>query len=461
MKFYIFLLFTALCVSLVYADQLYTVLNISDIAQDSEIVPLTGTCINNSCDVSGHGMPTAEGSRAKPFMYVHEKNALINLGNLNGNFTDGYGGNGYAINNAGYITGRNSMVDYAFDYGSFLYADLNGNAAVNAGEMIVIDSEDTAVGGVGINENNQIIGISSDPVFGGWLWTDSNENMAADAGEKVYFQEFFPNGINDNGDMAMVNGSESWIWVDADQSGTYEESEKQMMPVPVEGYFDETVQMQITIDEISARYINNSGGVCGAAKNFLGKTNVFYWEDANENGIVEKNEYYLFGTALTTTHVRNMNNHGHLVGSSYIWPTPQFSQSQRNAFIWTKEDGPLNINDLVSYEHPVYGPVWFTQAEGINDYGQIVCNGWFDTDGDGRKGTNDAEHVFIISPVVQGDITDDIKVDNLDVSVFAAEFGRNDCSEVNNYCNGADFDKNASVNIADLIILSENWLNIR
>ena len=43
-----------------------------------------------------------------------------------------------------------------------------------------------------------------------------------------------------------------------------------------------------------------------------------------------------------------------------------------------------------------------------------------------------------------------------DLAVVSANFGRSDCSELNNWCSGADMNKDGKVSIGDIVIFQEN-----
>ena len=43
-----------------------------------------------------------------------------------------------------------------------------------------------------------------------------------------------------------------------------------------------------------------------------------------------------------------------------------------------------------------------------------------------------------------------------DLAVVSANFGRSDCSELNNWCSGADMNRDGNVSIGDVVILAEN-----
>ena len=60
---------------------------------------------------------------------------------------------------------------------------------------------------------------------------------------------------------------------------------------------------------------------------------------------------------------------------------------------------------------------------------------------------------------VPGDLTGDDWVDFTDFGAFANQWGRDDCSELNNWCEGADFEPtNGSVDWDDLAFLADVWL---
>jgi hypothetical protein len=56
------------------------------------------------------------------------------------------------------------------------------------------------------------------------------------------------------------------------------------------------------------------------------------------------------------------------------------------------------------------------------------------------------------------DFNDDFRVDMRDFAAFAAKWQREDCNENNLWCDGADFDKTGVVDINDILAFTENWL---
>jgi hypothetical protein len=57
-----------------------------------------------------------------------------------------------------------------------------------------------------------------------------------------------------------------------------------------------------------------------------------------------------------------------------------------------------------------------------------------------------------------GDFEPDGDVDFADYAAFAPHFRRNDCEELNDWCDGADFNQLDGVNLDDLKALTDNWL---
>lgn len=429
----------------------YKVTDLSELAEDSDIIPSVGYCINNSGDVAGHGMPIESGSSSKPFLYDAASGTFINLGNLADNFFDGKGGNGYAINEKGQVVGRNSVSNVNWNYRPFLFTDSNHNNFVDNGEMVNLTIDDDFEFGWAedINNNGQIVGFSRDinGVYHGWVWSDLNNNNIPEAGEKQFFCDYHPNSINDGGEIVLNMGLDAYLWSDSDSDGVYEQDELQIMPLP-QGYFDEALQFDVTIQDISPVSINNSRAICGAAENYFGKANGFYWRDINSNGLVETDEYTLFGSTLRQTHLRAMNNKSQIVGGTY-----EYHSSNRSAFIWSEKNGIQDLNQLTDEYQGTDGPRWFSQAEGINDKGQVVTTGWFDSDGNGKKGSGDLEHVFVLTPYLTGDISGDNKADLTDLNLISKYY------EINaTVCPSVDVNEDGTIDINDVYKVMEDWL---
>ncbi len=60
--------------------------------------------------------------------------------------------------------------------------------------------------------------------------------------------------------------------------------------------------------------------------------------------------------------------------------------------------------------------------------------------------------------ILETDLNNDNKTNMLDFAQFANQWLRADCEESNNWCQGADFDKNSDVDLSDLAEITESWL---
>ena len=405
----IILLFNILVVAVtcVNAELRYRVTDITEAGEDSIIIPAAGYGINDSGDMIGIGMPVVN---TKPFKYDAASGEFINLGNLNGNYTDGKGGNSYGMNNLGQIVGRNSISDKRWDYRPFFYSDVNGNKVVDPGDMtaISIDSQyDNGGWAWNINDSGVIVGRvivngetpDDDDKTYGFISTDSNGDGIYSQEETQYLDEdYMPVVINNSGIIGLNVAPDSYIWGDVDGDGIYEKNEgMKLMPVP-SGYAYGAYT--IGIQNISISAINNNGDICGAAENQFSVGNGFYWTDSNGNGIVEDSEYVLFGTPFNETHVRGMNDNGQVVGGTYEFGHP------RRAFIWTEAEGMSDLNDIADITIGDLGIMpRLSQAEGVNNSGQIIVTARFDLNDDGKDNYGEPEHVFVLSPYSDGGTT--------------------------------------------------------
>ena len=120
--------------------------------------------------------------------------------------------------------------------------------------------------------------------------------------------------------------------------------------------------------------INDLGSVVGRSLNLHNKSAPFLWDRVS--GIVELD---LAGDALASFgEARSINNSGLIVGGGRVL------SGDYHALIWRDSSGWRDLNDLID---PRLGIV-LTQAEDINDKGQIVAQGF-------RNGISGA---FILSP---------------------------------------------------------------
>ncbi|HAL45210.1 MAG: hypothetical protein A2Y12_04515 [Planctomycetes bacterium GWF2_42_9] len=439
-------IFLTLIASVAFGGIKYHPTDLTKVATDNSapIIPSYGYAINDACMVAGHGVPPGN-TNAKPYLYNPATGYFVNIGNLAGDFNgDGYGGNGYSINNQGFVTGRDSNSSTAWQYRAFLYHDANSNGVVDPCELANLNPEGGSNTGNDINNRNQVVGYNS-TTSTGWVWTDLNSNNKNDDGEKQYFSGLNPMSINDSGTILLSSSGTLFLWSDLNSNGIYEETEKQTMSMPTGG------------TSMTGNSINNNGDVCGYFKNSSAKNQGFYWTDSNHNGIVESSEYDVFGAAVRNTYVRAMNNRGEVVGGTYEW---DIYSSLRSAFVWSVNTGIINLNTSAdSYTDPTLGiPVIYSQAEGINNAGVITVTGWFDVNGDGKKGSSDPEHVFVVKPYIPGDLDNSNYINFTDYNILSALYGSTDCTTGNNYCSGKDINNDGSVDLKDIKILLDDWL---
>jgi hypothetical protein len=421
----------------------YQVLDLTDMGNGSPIVPAYGYAINDAGQITGHGTPTVSGATSKVYLYNSVTGVFINVGNLLGNFVEGYGGNGYSINQQGIIVGRNSISNTSYDYRPFLFYDANSNGLVDPNELqnLGIEAGDDYGIANDINDRNQVVGYGVDlnDVWNGWVWTDGDQDLQYDAGEKQYFNGRVAMSINNSGQIVMTGSSQTILWGDPNEDGIYSEDEKQTLPLP-SGYLS-----------ISGTLINNPGAIGGSVKNGNSKTNLLYWNDDDQDGVVEEQEYTIVGSMLWNTFARAMNNQGEIVGGTY-----ELINIQRMAYIWTREEGMANLNDLAGYTDATLGPAIFSQAEAINDRGIILTNGFFDLNHDGKRSGSEPEHAFVLIPC--WDISMDCVVNLEDFNILMEHYGFTDCTSENTYCDRTDLSQDGQVSLDDLAQLAEDWL---
>jgi probable HAF family extracellular repeat protein len=67
------------------------------------------------------------------------------------------------------------------------------------------------------------------------------------------------------------------------------------------------------------------------------------------------------------------------------------SSGASHAFVWTSNDGMLDLNNLIDSSDPLNGQIELSEAQDINDSGQIVANGTLTATGEPRA--------FLLTPV--------------------------------------------------------------
>lgn len=143
--------------------------------------------------------------------------------------------------------------------------------------------------------------------------------------------------------------------------------------------------------------INASGQIVGDSITFSGSDHAFLFSDGLMHDI---------GTlGGLTSEAWGINASGQVVGQSY----PK-SGAGNHAFLYTS--GQMrDLNDLIAASLRYTLNV----ATGINDKGQIVCNG---------INSLGQQHGFLLTPLSSGDFTADGKVDDADYTAWADYFGK-------------------------------------
>ncbi len=408
-------------VSFLQAELRYRVTDLTESGEDSIIIPSIGCSINDNGDITGIGIPVVN---SKPFKYDAASGEFINLGNLNGNFTDGKGGNSYGMNNLGQIVGRNSNADKKYEYLPFVFIDSNNNYVVDPGEMdsvAIADIYDNGGWAYDNNDTGRIVGkvtidaktVNDEDRDYGFVSVDKNGDGIYSLGEIQYFDEdYIPIKINNSGVICLNHSTDTYIWKDTDNDGVYDPNDGlQLIPVPSKYNYG---ALQVGIDFMSLKCIDENGSVCGAVENQFGVGNGFYWSDVDSDGIIEESEYLYFGTPLKEIHVRAMNDNGQVVGGTY-----DFSKLRR-AFIWSAADGELDLNTISDITAGDLGLPRLSQAEGINNSGQIVVTARYDINGDGKDNFGEPEHVLVLSPYTDGGAT---RYSVIDLTEVAAAHG--------------------------------------
>lgn len=404
----------------------YTILDLRVLSGDTvgDMHPYHGDAINDLGQVTGYGylvpdrLPSDDYT-AHPYVYDPATGNFVNLGDIDGDLGEsGNGGNGYDINNDGWVTGRNKTGFEPAGYRAYYWKDVNGNGVSDAGEMnnLGTDPEYEYSYGLGMNNVGQVVGydINYDTdIETGWVWTDLNGNGASDPGEKTLLPGVSPSEINDAGQVVGAFPEGGGRWTDANADGVMDEGEVAIVP-------NEMNQTKAS----TAEAVNASGQVTGILTNGYGKKQGYLWTDTDEDNVVDSEEIAMFGTDFQNTFVCGMNDSGEIVGGSYYWRGEPGKGTSRRAYIRNVAGELRDLNELIpEYSIEGYGPFLLTQAEGINNQGQIVVTGWFDNNGDGSRGSTEPEHVIVLTPRLAGDLNLDGVVSSADLDVVRANWG--------------------------------------
>ena len=278
----------------------------------------------------------------------------------------------------------------------------------------------------------------------GWVWTDLNGNGASDPGEKTLLPGVSPSEINDAGQIVGAFPDGGGRWTDANSDGVIDAGEVAIVPNDM-----------YPSKPASPEAVNASGQVTGVLTNGYGKKQAFLWTDADSDNTVDSEELTVFGDAFQNTFVCGMNDAGDIVGGSYNWRGQPDKGTSRRAYIWDADGGIRDLNELIpEYSIEGYGPFLLTQAEGINNSGQMVVSGWFDTDENGTRGSDEPEHVMVLTPRIAGDLSLDGVVSSADLDLVRANWGTQ--VEPGSLEDG-DASGDGEVNSADLDLVRSTW----
>jgi probable HAF family extracellular repeat protein len=429
------------------AEKWYTVTNLRELAGpdgNGIIKPFVGYDINDHGQVVGYGYtsnyPEDNTWCGRPFFYDPATGHIVNLGDMDGNvdaFTGG-SGNAYGIDNDGWVTGRNGDNIAKYNYHSFLWKDVNANGVTDPGEMRdlgVTPGYDTSEGW-SMNNVGQVIGTDgrvSPASYTHYVWTDLDGDHAYDVGERTEYPSIWPVTLNDNGDGAMNSSAgDIYRWIDANNDDVADPAELTVIPNQAGG------------TDQSAKGMNSSGQVMGTMRNAWDASRGFLWTDTNEDNVADSSEIELFGSIFANTFPRSMNNAGQIVGGTYTYG------SDRHAFLWDSENGMVDLNNMIDYSVDGMGELTLSQAEGINELGQIVVTGEFSSITHFKQ----KNFTFVLTPLPGGDATRDGGVDVGDLGILAGNWGTDDGSAT---WDQGDFTGDGNVDVGDLGVLAGNW----
>ncbi len=265
---------------------------------------------------------------------------------------------GHAINDSGWIVGTECVYDHA---GVICAEPTLAFVAPGAQalHLHVLLEEDNSTwhprsSAHAINNLGTIVGASPE---GGWI---------GNTGALLPSSIASPEDINDHGVVVgRTTSNRAFRWLTGSTG------------VEDLGALDSTCTTCTSI----AHAINDAGRIVGASQKFAalpGVSRAFIWRRRSlllPGGQMTDLGTLCLGTQslLCSSEALNINNHGHVVGTSDIFAS---SNSSPHAFLY-KASEMADINTLIS---PADRAVWkLVDATAINDLGQIVGTGLFDT----------------------------------------------------------------------------------
>jgi probable HAF family extracellular repeat protein len=309
-----------ICLSFNKADAsttYYTYTNIGYLTYWPNIIAKTeGTSINNSATIVGISQ-----YELNNHAFMWSNGTMTDLGNL------GYDRNviAWGINNSGQIVGQSSVsgttsgyVTHAFLYDQGVMSDLG-----------TLGGRDSFANS--INNNGQIVGYSATTDGNNHAFSYANNTMT-DLGTLQGANYSVASSINDRGQIVGYSGSQAFIYDTGVMTGL--------------GFLDGGNQSY-------AFDINDAGYVVGASQMLNGTRNAFLYADGQMLNL---------GAINGDSEARAINNLNQVVGTT-----------GDRAFIWSSQDGMIDLNSLLIPQSGISPELAI--AMGINDYGQIVCQG--------------------------------------------------------------------------------------
>jgi probable HAF family extracellular repeat protein len=314
--------------------------------------------INNVGQVVGYSSATA-GDRAFIWNSLTQMRFMSELTNTDSR--------AYSINDAGQVTGEYGPQGdmRAFLWGPVPQPDMVGRngRVTNLGNLNGIGPSM----GQGINASGAVAGTAGSDdnaraAVWGEVWGQSNVTAH---GLATLRNQSEAQGwdINDNGLVVGTSGNKAF---------TYDGSTMRDIGALRSG------------GGFSAAYaVNNSGQVVGQSAGTDGRS-AFIWKDGSMLGLGD-----LVGGGFVSA-AYDINAQGQVVGFGTAENPNVVGGSTRRAFVWDATSGMLDLNALIDPTDPLSGRFILTDAQGINDLGQIV--------GFGRFGG--AERAFLLTPVL-------------------------------------------------------------
>lgn len=230
-------------------------------------------------------------------------------------------------------------------------------------------------GGVyGVNNSGACTGFDITGGTHGVLWQPSIPN--GPAGELHGLSGLWSaRGINNNGQVAGMTADHHTLLWQPDSWGGTTGTTYDLGDLPGNRAMSYPVGM------------NDRGQVVGCSSSSLSdEAEAFLWTPDIPNGVAGQMIPLGIPQGCSASQAQDVNTLGQIVG---------FGWYNEKAFLWSQQDGMVDLNSLI--QPSGLGTWHLVDAWGINDYGQIVGNGNYDSDGQGPLPSE--RHAFLLTPV--------------------------------------------------------------